>query len=95
MNRRLLFAFLLALLLPFAQVAAAAHEVTHAKAQPASVQCDQCTLGAAVTGGAAVSVLPAIPLADAPQAAPLAPAPVARGGEPFTAFSSRAPPSQH
>lgn len=95
MNRRLLWSLLLALILPLAQVAAAAHEVTHVKAAPVSIQCDHCTLAAAVSGGAAPSVPLALPAADSPDATPQAPAIVPRAGEPFTAFASRAPPSPH
>ncbi|HUR88909.1 MAG TPA: hypothetical protein VMZ74_07480 [Ramlibacter sp.] len=92
MTRRILFAFVLALILPFAQLAAAAHEVTHVKAAPVTIHCDQCVAGAAVGAGAAA--------ADAAAAAPVAydtplswhtPAP--RTAEPTASFLSRAPPS--
>lgn len=95
MNRRLLWSFVLAVLLPLAQVAAAAHEVSHVKAAPASIHCDECAIAAAVSGGAAAASHAALPLADFAGAAPvftaLAPHPAAR----FTAFDSRAPPSSH
>jgi hypothetical protein len=95
MNRRLLWSLLLALILPLAQVAAAAHEVSHVKAAPVSIQCDHCALAAAVSGGAAPSAPPAVFASDAPQTSPPALAVSVRAGEPFTAFSSRAPPSLH
>lgn len=95
MTRRLLWSLLLAFILPLAQVAAAAHEVSHTPATPASIHCDQCALAAAVSGGAAPSTPPALWLPDTPEAAPQAPAATVRAGEPFTAFSSRAPPSPH
>ena len=99
MNRRLLWAFLLALILPIAQVAAAAHEVSHIrtavsdKSGVPAPHCDVCAVAAAVTGGGAASTAPVALHAPAvehraawqPQA-PLAPAHVAH-------FLSRAPPS--
>ena len=99
MNRRFLWSLLLAVLLPLAQVAAAAHEVTHVRAavsdksgQPAP-HCDLCAVAAAVTGGGAASTAPVVVHAPAvehraswqPQT-PQAPAHVAH-------FLSRAPPS--
>ncbi len=95
MNRRLLWSLLLALILPLAQVAAAAHEVSHLKAPPTSIQCDHCALAAAVSGGAAPSAPPAFMASDAPDTTPPALVAAVRAGEPFTAFSSRAPPSLH
>ena len=93
MNRRLFWSLLFALILPLAQVAAAAHEVTHLKAPPTSIQCDLCELAAAVSGGAAPSVPLAIAPAASPQSAPDATIVAAHFTEPFTAFASRAPPS--
>jgi hypothetical protein len=92
MNRRLLWSLLLAFLLPLAQVAAAAHEASHVKATPASIQCDQCTLTAGVSGGAAPSTPPQAPAPELHDSAPVAAATPGSAGEPFTAFSSRAPP---
>jgi hypothetical protein len=98
MNRRFFWSLLLAVLLPLAQVAAAAHEVTHVRAalsdkssQPAP-HCDLCVVAAAVTGGGATSSAPVVVHATAvehraawqPQA-PQTPAHVAH-------FLSRAPP---
>lgn len=95
MHRSLFWSLLFALILPFAQVAAAAHEVTHLKAPPASIQCDHCELAAAVSGGAA----PSTPLAIVPPASPdtpfAAPPVAVHAAEAFTAFASRAPPSLH
>ena len=95
MNRRFLWSLLLALILPLAQVAAAAHEVSHVKGAPQSIQCDQCAAAAAVSGGAAASTPSALPAI-----APLAAAPVfvetaAPASTPFAAFRSRAPPSSN
>ncbi|HTH79129.1 MAG TPA: hypothetical protein VL593_09135 [Ramlibacter sp.] len=95
MNRRLFWSLLLALILPFAQVAAAAHELTHLKAPPTSIQCDHCELAAAVVGGAAPSAPLAIIPAALPHTTPSAPPVTAHIAEPFTAFASRAPPSLH
>jgi hypothetical protein len=63
MNRRFLWTFLLALLLPFAQLAAAAHEISHV--QPAvqadsksalhGGHCEICALAAHISGGAAAT----------------------------------------
>ena len=100
MHRRLVWTFLLALLLPFAQVGAAAHELSHLNSQgePGSKSalashCDLCAVAAAVTGGGATMASP-LPLPVGPTGeAPLAslPAPVAAPA--FFAFQSRAPPS--
>jgi hypothetical protein len=95
MNRRLFWSLLFALILPLAQVAAAAHEVTHLKSPPLSIQCDHCELAAAVSGGAAPSAPLAIMAAAAPNETPQAPAVTSHIAEPFTAFASRAPPSLH
>ena len=95
MNRRLLWSLLLAFLLPLAQLGAAAHEVSHVKQAPATLHCDQCTLGAAVTGGGAAvaDITPAVlPVANA---APPAPVASVATPEPFRAFASRAPPPSH
>jgi hypothetical protein len=97
MNRRFLVALLLALLLPLAQLAAAAHEVSHvrgadSKSTPAAVHCDLCALGAAVTGGGAVSEPPV--LAHAPARHVLSPTevPAPPATERIALFLSRAPP---
>lgn len=91
MTRRLLLAFVLAFILPLAQVAAAAHEVSHVKAAPASVQCDQCAAAAAIGG--------AVTAPDAPVVAPVPQGSVAawhatapRDVTPTRSYLSRAPP---
>ena len=98
MTRRFLLALLLALVLPLAQVAAAAHEVSHVRAladksTPAAVHCDICVVAAAVTGGGAASQAPVVLHAPAPQATPswAVLAPVA--SEPAAHFQSRGPPA--
>lgn len=100
MYRRLAWIFLLALLLPLAQVSAAAHELSHLNSQgePGSKStlvshCDLCAVAAAVTGGSA-AMASALPLIAGPAPeAPLAP-PLATVASPaFFAFLSRAPPS--
>ena len=93
MTRRLLLAFVLALILPFAQVAAAAHEVSHVKAAPASIHCDQCAAAAAVGAGVAALDAPVI-LAAAHESPAAWHAPTAHFAQPTVAFLSRAPPSQ-
>lgn len=95
MNMRFLWSLAFALVLPFAQVAAAAHEVSHVNATPATIHCDQCSLAAAVSGGAATSATPSIIAIEAQDAIAQAPATPVRAGERFAAFSSRAPPSSH
>jgi hypothetical protein len=101
MNRRLLWSLLLALLLPLAQVAAAAHELSHvqasaaagSKSAPVAAHCDLCVVAATIGGGGAPSTAPTIALAHVESAAPLSREPAARAAEPFDAFSSRAPPA--
>lgn len=95
MNRRLLWSLLLAFLLPLAQLGAAAHEVSHVKQAPVAVHCDQCTLGAAVTGGGAPSMDATPAVLHVAHAAPVAPVAPVAGPEPFRAFASRAPPLSH
>ena len=90
--------FVLALLLPFAQLAAAAHEVTHVRAAlqdqsaPASIQCDLCAVAAAVVGGAALSQPPVVVHAPLPQAQPAQRRVAQRAAPRFASFRSRAPP---
>ena len=100
-RRRLLCSFLLALLLPLAQLAAAAHDLSHvrpavetgSKSTPANAHCDLCVVAAAIGGGGAPSSAPALLLADAGTASPAAqPAPTG-GAAPTFAFLSRAPPA--
>src|SRR3954471_8838009 len=99
MNRRLLWAFLLALILPFAQVAAAAHEVSHIrsavgdKSGVPAPHCDVCAIAAAVTGGGAASQAPVVLHAPAPQSQPHSQTPAPRVAERVAFFLSRAPPS--
>jgi len=97
MTRRFLFALLFAFVLPLAQVAAAAHELSHVRAPqdksaPVASHCDVCAIAAAVTGGGAASQAPVFVHAPAPVAQPLwvqgTPAP----SESPTPFLSRAPP---
>ena len=98
MTRRLLLALLLALVLPLAQVAAAAHELTHVRAalqdksSPTPAHCDLCVVAAAVTGGGAAAhalvVLHAPAVAEQPTWVALVPA----TRDPATPFLSRAPP---
>lgn len=103
MNRRLLWSLLLAILLPLAQVAAAAHELSHvrtaaeggSKSAPAGSHCDLCAVAAAVSGGAAPSATPVLALPDMAFATPVRPAPAAHIAQTFHAFSSRAPPCLH
>lgn len=83
--RRYFWIFLLALLLPAAQVAAAAHELSHvcpaveagSKSGLAGGHCDICALAAQVEGGAT------------PGAAAKAPPLELRQGAPFWHFASR------
>src|SRR4051794_39543302 len=101
MNRRLIWSLLLALLLPLAQVAAAAHELSHvqaaseagSKSAPVVAHCDFCAVAAAISGGAAPSAAPVLALSDTPSAVPVRPAPAAHIPQAFDAFSPRAPPS--
>ena len=98
MNRRLLWTFLLALLLPLAQVAAAAHEVSHVrstqqdKSGPVVTHCDLCAVAAAVSGGGAAPEPAVLVHAPAVEMQPawvaLAPSTAAR----TALFQPRAPP---
>jgi hypothetical protein len=97
MNRRFLLALLFALVLPLAQVAAAAHELSHVRAQqdkssPVAAHCDLCVAAAAVTGGGAASEAPVVLHAPAPEAQPSWTALVPATSEPAPPFQSRAPP---
>lgn len=98
-RKRLAWLLWFALLLPFAQVAVAAHELSHVQraeavskvsAQP--VQCDVCLVAAAVGSGGAASaahVFTGLTFAnEGPLARPAAPRPA----EPPAFFHSRAPP---
>jgi hypothetical protein len=96
MRRRFLLALLFAWLLPLAQVAAAAHEVSHVRAldqgAPATVHCDLCVAAAAVSGGAATAGAPVLAHAPNP-AAPIAfDVPAAPERRHIALFLSRAPP---
>ena len=101
MNRRFLWSLLLALILPFAQVAAAAHEVSHVRAALAdksgvpAPHCDVCAIAAAVTGGGAASEAPVLAHAPAANEQPASVAPAPHTAERFAFFLSRAPPSPH
>ena len=98
MTRRLVFALLLALVLPLAQVAAAAHELSHVpsalqgKSSPAGTHCELCVAAAAVTGGGAATQAPAIVHAPAVEEQPTWVALVPASREPAAPFLSRAPP---
>jgi len=98
MTRRLLLALLLAFVLPLAQVAAAAHEVSHVQGSkdqsaPVAVHCDLCAVAAAVSGGAAPSanaaVAPPTITAGAASASRDLIPPTSESAAPF---ESRAPP---
>jgi hypothetical protein len=101
MNRRFFWSLLFALILPLAQAAAAAHEVSHVrtsatdKSAPAALHCDMCAVAAAVTGGAAPSEALVILHAPAAKQQPAAAMPSPRVAERVAFFLSRAPPSPH
>jgi hypothetical protein len=100
-RRRLLWSFLLALLLPMAQLAAAAHDLSHlrpavetgSKSTPANAHCDLCVVAAAIGGGGAPSAAPTLFLADHDAVAPALQLASRPGAEPAFAFLSRAPPA--
>jgi hypothetical protein len=100
MNRRFFWSLLFALVLPLAQAAAAAHEVSHVrtsaadKSAPAALHCDICAVAAAVSGGAAPSEAPVFLHAPAAQQQPAASIPAPYTAEPVAFFLSRAPPSR-
>jgi hypothetical protein len=99
MTRRFFFALLIAFVLPLAQVAAAAHELSHVRVQqdksaPVAAHCDVCAIAAAVTGGGAASEAPVLVLhAPAPVAQPLWAQSAPATNESPSPFQSRAPPS--
>jgi hypothetical protein len=98
MTRRLLLALFLALVLPLAQVAAAAHELSHVRtaprdqSAPATSHCDLCVMGAAVTGGGAATHSPVVLHAPAPQPQPAWTAVGSLATPRPSPFLSRAPP---
>src|SRR5947209_3614455 len=98
MNRRFLFAMLLALVLPLAQFAAAAHEVSHVRAQladksaPAALHCDVCANAAGLTGGAAAPEPAVFIHAPSPSEHICWQLPDAPDVERIPLFLSRAPP---
>ena len=98
MIRRLVLALLLALVLPLAQVAAAAHDLSHVRAQlqdksaPAPSHCDLCMLGAAVTGGAAAVHSPVVLHAPPAEPQPTWTVVASVTTRPAAPFLSRAPP---
>lgn len=100
MNRRFLWALLLALFLPFAQVAAAAHEVSHVRAAAGdksslpAPHCDLCTAAAAVTGGGTANHAPVLLHAPAHAQQPVERTQQPHAAEPAAFFLSRGPPSQ-
>lgn len=93
MNRRFLGSLLLALILPLAQVAAAAHDVSHVQATVPALHCDLCDVAANITGGGAASHSPVVLHAPAQPLKPTWHAPAPRAAEPVAFFRSRAPPS--
>jgi hypothetical protein len=98
---RLLRSFLLALLLPLAQLAAVAHDLSHvraaidagSKSTPANAHCDLCVVAAAIAGGGAPASTPTLLLADIGTDSPAAQLASAPGAAPTFAFLSRAPPA--
>ncbi|MBE7941728.1 MULTISPECIES: hypothetical protein [Ramlibacter] len=99
-RKRLAWLLWFALLLPFAQLAAAAHELGHlaqpaaaTKAKAQAVTCEVCLAAAALGSGGAAATPPALALAPLPHALPdFQPGPTAAPR--FDAvFRSRAPPS--
>jgi imidazolonepropionase-like amidohydrolase len=100
MNRRLLWSLLLALLLPLAQVAAAAHELSHvqaasnagSKSAPAAAHCDLCAVAASISGGGTPSTAPTLAPVHTEAVQPASRVPAAHFAQPFSAFASRAPP---
>jgi len=98
--RRHLWTFLIALLLPFAQLAAAAHEVSHiqAAAQAGSKSglhgghCEMCAVAAQIGGGAAASDLPKLCHPDLREASPVWHFANRSWIEAVAGFDSRAPP---
>ena len=98
MTRRLVFALLLALVLPLAQVAAAAHELSHVsaalqdKSSSVPAHCDLCVAAAAVTGGGATAQVPVVLHAPAVSEQPTWVAVVPATRDAATPFLSRAPP---
>ena len=91
----------LAMLLPLAQVAGAAHEVSHVeRVRPADsqkalhiAQCDLCVVAAAVAAGGAASAQAGFVLADFAAAAVSAFEPAQPRAAHWQLYSSRAPPS--
>jgi hypothetical protein len=94
----------LCLLLPLAQGAAAAHELSHL-ARNGQVQradeglaahgnlCELCLAGAALGHGAPAAAAAALPLPPAAQAGPAATASPSLPAAPAAAYQSRAPPA--
>ena len=99
MTRRLFIAFLLALVLPLGQLAAAAHELSHVRAAVTdksgvpSPHCDLCAVAAALTGGGAASDAPELQLALARYDLPASIAAAPFVAQAFAFFLSRGPPS--
>jgi|GEM_PF-5581252 len=98
--RRHLWILLLALLLPLAQVAAAAHEVSHvssaletgSKSGLHGGHCDLCALAAQVDGGAAPASPAMFVAPELRQPAPARPLGIEPRVGINTGFDSRAPP---
>lgn len=99
MNRRFLWSLLFALLLPLAQVAAAAHEVSHARtasdaAGLPALHCDLCDVATNLTSGVP-GPAPALLHVPAQPVKPTWHAPAPHAARAATFFLSRAPPSLH
>jgi hypothetical protein len=101
MRRHLCWIFLFALLLPLAQLAAAAHEVSHvrpalemgSKSGLQGGHCDMCALAAQVDGGAAASSPPKLPLPAPRQSTPEWTVADRLCAGTIVPFDSRAPPN--
>ena len=101
-KRHLAWALVFAWLLPFAQLAATWHEMSHAefgsasardsKQAPHLTHCDLCLTAAAVAGGALLAEPPALALAPLRAAAPRSAVAAVWIASPARAYRSRAPP---
>jgi len=100
--RRCAWLLWLALLLPLAQSAAAAHSVSHPQERAGQRQdetaaadgaCALCLMGAAMSSGGAVASVPAWPAPSGAEALPAASAVPVAALTPHWAHLSRAPPS--
>lgn len=101
-HRRFAWLLWLALLMPFAQAAAACHVVVHENARtgndddkhgPAHSQCELCLAAAALGSGAPPGKPAALPCPACVQEAPSADSGAAALAPTASAYRSRAPPS--